>query len=226
MARRFPSIDVATAGTGRRRDFQQESPLPTRRPRYLTRIIACAVGALALALPSAASANKSTCTYPSTSQVFAQWGDPNYYYLASGGAMESLKDLWSSSGQASLLSGNEPWFLANAGHTKALRLASGASVTSGRFCVSAELPHLRLVAKGGGGELEARVDTYDANGKLASSHTVRLYPEHHLAWAPSRFISLETSHMAPGTTANASVTLTSVGGEWLVDDVFIDPYAR
>ena len=212
--------------------MRRSSFFPGRRAlRRLPRLAALAACAT-LALPSAALAGKSTttttspsspssCSYPATSQSFLRWGDTSYYYLASGGAMETMS--WSGSG-GSIVAGNEPWYLASTLHKNSLRLPRGASVTSPKFCVSAALPHLRFVAKAASGEITVRVDLYNAaTGKVSSSHSETLFASSHLPWAPTRFVSLDTGGMAAGETANATVTITSYG-DWLVDDVFVDPY--
>ena len=85
------------------------------------------------ALPSAASA--STCVPGPTAPVFAQFGDPAFYFLAPGGSFEGSLS-WARSGPVSVVSGNEPFLLAGPLHTKSLRLGDDGSVTTPKFCVT------------------------------------------------------------------------------------------
>jgi hypothetical protein len=178
----------------------------------------------ALALPGgAAAAAPVGCDLPATTQVFSSFGDTSHYYLSSGGAFEKLT--WATTGAAALVAENEPFKLNAATDTRSLGLGAGATARSPKFCVSADLPHLRFVARARGSEpLEARIDTF-VSGTLVSSTVTSIPAAAHTTWTPSQFVSLNTSGMAPGEKATAQVTFTS-HGDWLVDDVYIDPYAK
>jgi len=196
-------------------------------PKFKNAVVGGALAVAALGAPAGAlaSGTASGCTIPATQQEFAQFGDPSYYYLADGGAFEG-KTTWRLSGGAGLVSGSEPFGLVSSSHVSSLRVPAGASAQSGRFCVSNQIPHLRFVARAqGAGDLSVRVDTYATGGALIGSRTQTVPAAAHTAWAPTAYIDLDTSRMAPGEKALAQVTVTSAG-TWQVDSVFIDPYAR
>lgn len=201
----------------------------TQRRRALAGTAAIVALAMA-AIPTVASARKvsatsSGCSLPSTSQVFSSFGDLNQYYLASGGSFEGALT-WAKSGDAAAVLGNEPYYLAGADHKSSVRLRSGGSLTSAKFCVSADLPHLRFLAKSAGsGQLDVRVDTYAGDGTVTGSSSGSISPSDHASWAPTRFVSLNTSSIPAGQTAYASLTISSQG-DWHVDDVFVDPRMR
>jgi hypothetical protein len=202
--------------------------MPTLKLRAGRGAALAALALTALAVPSAALAGPAPagCTIPATTQAFAQFGDTSNYYLADGGAFEGSKTSWRLSGGAGLVAGSEPFALVSTTHSSALRVPSGATAQSGRFCVSSEIPHLRFVARSaGGGDLTVRIDTYATGGALIGSRTQTVAAAAHTAWAPTAFIDLDTSAMAPGEKALAQMTVIS-HGDWRVDSVFIDPYAR
>lgn len=185
----------------------------SRMKRFLT-TGGIAVAALA-ATPAVASADD--CEYGPITRAFAQFGDSADYYLAPGGDFESLT--WRASPGATLVSGNEPFGLAPG--SRSLRLRSGDWVTSPELCVSRDTPHLRYVSKGSGA-LSVDVRMW-APGRTTSSSIGRWSSGSD--WAPSRIVNLWTSGLGEGETALATVTFRS-GGDWLVDDVFVDPYRR
>ena len=201
-----------------------------KRGGLVGRIAVAAAAMAALALPSGALAGDNPCNLPQTSKVFAQFGDDNNYYLATGGAFEySLLGLvpqtlaWT--GLPEVRWENEPYRLAGKDHRTSIRLRPGVFVAKAGQCVSEDQPHARFVARSlGSGDLVVRVDTLDLRGGLRSKTTV-VRAADHATWAPTRFIDLDTSGMRPGETALATITIIS-RGDWLVDDVFIDPYAR
>jgi hypothetical protein len=132
---------------------------------------------------------------------------------------------WSRSGSVARVAGNEPFMLAGAGHSSSLRLRKGGSVTTPLVCVSRELPHLRFVAKASGsGQLDAEVRVYE-NGKVTDSSSGSVSPADHAMWAPSRILDLKVDRLQPGQTGSVTVTFRSQG-DWLLDDVLIDPYRR
>jgi hypothetical protein len=195
-----------------------------KRASLLAKLAVTGAALAALALPGGAAA--ADCTLPATAQTFAQFGDPNHYYLATGGGFEvSDAKGWSLFGSTSVIAENEPFMLAGTSDTRSVRVPAGSSVRSGKFCVTARLPHLRFVAKhAGGGDLEVRVDTYNGSELIGTAYTAVPAAEHG-QWAPSRYVSLNTSGIPAGEKAHAQVTILSQG-DWQVDDVFIDPYAK
>jgi hypothetical protein len=124
------------------------------------------------------------------------------------------------------VTGNEPFYLTGLSHRKALRLGAGASVTTPELCVSPELPHLRFVAKASGsGQLDVTVRVHGSNGKVIDSSSGSVSPSDHILWRPSRLVDLKSDKFAAGETGVVTVRFASQG-DWLVDDVLIDPYRR
>jgi hypothetical protein len=152
-------------------------------------------------------------------QPFLAWGDSNDYVLATGGSFEPGSPAWALTGGAAVVSDNAPNPLDPAGSSSALALPSGASALSP--CTTS--PHIvglvRLWARNVGNPFSAlRVDVlvrgnaYPA-GIFAADGT----------WRPSPMLSALMPHSMGAT--GFQVRLTALGGDFRVDDVYIDPYS-
>jgi len=170
------------------------------------------------AAPAAASAEG--CEYGPTSRAFALFGDRADYYLAPGGDFESLT--WTAWGRPSLVYGLNPYSLA--GGMRSLRLDKDEAVRSPLLCVSRDTPHLRFLAKGGDGQLDVAVRVY-RNGRVTDSSSGSVSPSDHRRWAPSDNIDLKVDSLRRGEIGEVTVSFRSQG-DWLIDDVHVDPYRR
>src|SRR5262245_12348366 len=83
---------------------------------------------------------------PSLSQPFLPRLDPSRSLLAPGGNFESGPAGWSLSG-ASIVAGNEPWYVSNAGDSHSLRLPAGAAAVAPSVCVGLNDPTTRFFAR-------------------------------------------------------------------------------
>lgn len=179
----------------------------------------------AMAMGGTASAAETSCDNPGSKLAFASFGDTSSYFLAPGGSFEGALT-WGRSGSAAIVAGNEPFMLNAATDRQSVRLSAGASVTSPRMCITRDMPHLRFVAKANGGSpLEVSVRVYGGDGKLADAETSTVPALTHLSWAPSGNVSLLPDALNGATAGSAEVTFRTQG-DWQVDDVFVDPYAR
>ena len=120
--------------------------------RLRTLFVATSLAVLALAMSASSAsagvlvASAPDCTPKPTTQPFRPWGDSTPYNLAPGGSFEGGAGSWSLTGGASLVTGNEPWKVAGATHSRSLRLPPGATATSPVICVGLEHPTLRFFA--------------------------------------------------------------------------------
>jgi hypothetical protein len=181
-----------------------------------------AIAALALvAAPAASAATVVPCETRATTPVFSQFGDQRDYYLAPGGSFEG-SITWFNGGPVSLVAGNEPWYLAGTGHSSAVRLQYGARLISPVLCVTRDEPYLRFMAKSEGtGSLHVTVFLFSASNKVL--HSSSMSSRDFASWAPSHLIDLQTSKLPAGEQGYIAVAFRS-GGDWTIDDVFVDPY--
>ena len=112
--------------------------------------------------PGSSSSPRRTAR-PSPPSGLRALGRHSPYNLVPGGYFEAGAAAWSLSGGASVVSGNEPWKVAGAGHSRSLKLTAGRGATSPAICVGLEHPTLRFFAKN--------------NGALLSTLTVEVITE-------------------------------------------------
>lgn len=171
------------------------------------------------------------CSNVGAAQVFLPWGDSSSYVLAPDGGFESGGTGWTLSGGAKTVEGNEPFYLHAAGDNRSLSLPAGSSALSPSICMAIDTPTFRLVARNTGDTSSGlRVEaTYQLLGLLRTKDVSTVYGES--AWAPSQQMSTVLSlSTVVGTVTPSSIqiriTPLGSGGNWQVDDLYIDPFAR
>jgi hypothetical protein len=163
------------------------------------------------------------------SQVFGPWGDYAYYYLAQNGGLENGSTGWTLSGGAKVVGGNEP-FLPTGSHS--LSLPSGSDALSPVVCVGPSDLYIRMFASDAGGTdtgLRVRVVWYGLlNQVLGISDFTTYVPAG--GWAPSGKLSSYGGVAVPllpllgSTSARVELTPLGSGSQWLVDDLYVDPW--
>jgi hypothetical protein len=194
--------------------------------KHLWLISAAMVAAAALSVP-AASAGALLPSCGATSHPFTPWSDPAAYCAFPNLGFESGKTGWTLTGNASIVSANEPWHASGAG-THALQLGPGATALSSRLPVSLLDPWMRAFAHsvGANGSLRVQVVFHGLLGNLTGLLNIgSLSPGSYSSWQPTQRV-LSTLAL-PLLTASAQVQLTSTAtsGSWQVDDVYLDPCA-
>jgi hypothetical protein len=194
-------------------------------PKFLTAMV---VALLALAFSATIA---QACSYTGAEQVFKPWGDSSSYVLAPDGGFEAGGAGWALSGGAKAVAGNESFFLNDTGDRNSLSLPSGSSAVSPPVCMSLDTPTFRLLARntgntGSGLRVEA---VYPLLGLIRTKTVSTVYAGSN--WAPSQQMStVLTLSTIVGTLIPSSVqiriTPTGSGGDWQVDDLYIDPFAR
>lgn len=203
--------------------------------RSRLRIAVTGVAALAflglLAAPGAAFASSSilaSCPTQPVSTPFSQWGDANDYFLAPGGSFEGTADQvgWTLS-NATLTSGNEPFYVNDSGDSQSLTIAGGGSATSPYFCVDNTMGSLRFFAQqvsaGAGLHVQALVQTSNGVSTVPLAH---LFDGSMPTWAPTNPITGNSSGLPDGQMLSVALqfTVRSSAASWQIDDVYVDPY--
>lgn len=209
---------------------------------FKTFVATAAVGAAALAGPSAASAAEtaSACaTQAPTTKAFAKIGDQADYSLAPAGNFESGATGWLLK-NAKLVSGNET--LGILPGLKSLALGGGivsgpASITSPPFCVDQTHPYFRFLIKANGpvGIMNIAVKYTDAAGTI-KTQTVQSNVATNILpgkWKASDLnpLSLNIPLVNDGgQTAKVQLVFSSpmsvLGSSYNIDNVLVDPYRR
>ena len=174
---------------------------------------------------SAPAATTAGCATPAMAPFLASFGDWRSYFLAPGGSFETRTQAWTLTGGATSTSGSGPLRLGAA--ARSLRLPAGATATSPVFCVDLNYPTFRFFSSRGNAPLSVDV-IYPALGtKKPKATTVNGGTP---AWSLTKDVSLRPTLV----TRDAGwrmvqlrfIAGTGATGDWLVDDVLIDPRMR
>jgi hypothetical protein len=200
--------------------------------KRLWRFLAAAalLGALGGTASASAGSPVPGCPDAQLSQPFVRFLDPASYVLAPDGGFESNGADWSLSG-ASVMSGNESYYLHSTSDGRSLRLPSGSSATSPESCVTMLYPTMRFVARNSGSPLSTlKVEALytDSLGLLRTTPVALLVGTG--SWQPTLTLPLVTDLTALPLVTDGSFqvrfrfTPQGTSGNWSVDDVYLDPY--
>jgi len=190
--------------------------------------VTAALAALAIATPSASASLLDGCPDTDAVQPFLPWGDQSWYVLAPDGGFEQGGGVWSLEDGAAVVAGNESFQVGGAGDSWSLALPDGSRATSADVCIGLDSPTMRFFARNDG----------DPNGSLSVSvivHTLLgplVVPVGRVdgtdAWQPTPvFLLLANLTAVPivnDGTASIQLRFTPHGGDWRIDDVYVDPW--
>ena len=212
-------------------------PFVLNGSRRGSRLLAAALGlALAALAPATAqaktdkhdAANPDACVPDHVlTNPFAAWGDQADYALAPGGDFESGAAGWTLTGGAAVVAGNQPFDIGAPG-ASGLALPHGASAVSGSMCVDESYTSFRFFARNLGAskaDLKVEVLYYDGKGRQQGTSARVLGSDSD--WALSDPLAMNVPFDATGAAPIAfRFTPQGKGGDWRIDDVYVDPYAR
>jgi len=158
------------------------------------------------------AASAHACSYAKGEQVFSAYGDPRAYVLVPDGDFAAGGAGWTLGGGASVVSG-------------ALSLPAGSSAVSPSICVSKDTPFLRSMARDTGvpgAKLQVEIvyeDLDTTRGRIVAGDKGE-------DWDPTQPLGQSFGPATVGGDSSVHVQITAVGGDWLVDDFYVDPFAR
>jgi len=190
------------------------------------------IASVALLLPFAATTAAradevaSRCSGRVIEQPFAQFGDLADYFLAPDGDLSAGGAGWELNG-AEVVAENEPFWVHGGDTPAAAWLDSGASATSPPICVSLDDPTMRFFARSAGGPsgvLAVDVLYTDADGAPQELRIGTVGSDDAAEWTPVAPLAI----VANTTEMDVRFRFTAVGpgSEWLIDDVYVDPYKK
>ena len=196
----------------------------------LARVV-CLVAAIAVIVPSSASASAADCNSQVLSKPFAPWADFANYTPLDGGTFEGATG-WTLSGDAALTAGNEPYYVSRDSGTTSLRLPPRSTAVSPPICIGLGHPTMRFFAKqSGGGLLSLPLLQVDVRFRLLNGGTQSLPIGVAVAgtkWQPTlpMPVLLNLASSVPDLNS-VSFAFTPIGSAtWQIDDVYVDPSAR
>lgn len=183
---------------------------------------------LAAIAPSAHAGLLSLATGPCGQQEyqpFASFGDPNDYVQVPGGSFEWGSPSWRVAGGAKVVTGG-----AYDG-SRSLSLPAGSSATSPAACTGIDHPSMRFFVRNSGSS-SSRLTVYATFPLLLGlPYTANLGSVSGTGtWQPSSVVQIGLLNNTLGslTLGESTVSFTFVpsGGNWRIDDVYLDPFHR
>jgi hypothetical protein len=201
------------------------------RARYLTlsTIALATLGLLAGGAP--AQASSGGCDTAALSQPFLPWYDASQYQLVPGGDFEAQASDWTLAGDAQVVSGNESFQVTDPADSHSLSLGAGGTATTGTVCLAVEDPTLRLFVRNDGSPLSllaVSVQFTDPSGNQQSLPLTLVSAGSD--WQPTAQIPVALNLLSlpllssGATNVNFSFTPVGPGGDWTIDDVYLDPF--
>jgi hypothetical protein len=194
------------------------------------------LAAVALTAPGVAQANPlsilpGSCGNQVESQPFARWGDNSNYTPVTGGAFEPGSVPWALIG-AHVEAGNESYYANVSSDNNSLLLPSGSSAISPPVCASVYHPTLRLfVSNSGSASSRLKVEALYP-GLLGGVQAASLGELSGTAtWQPSPVLPLTVANLLATLSLQRTAiayrfTPQGAGGQWRIDDVYLDPRMR
>jgi hypothetical protein len=202
----------------------------SRRIAFATSVIALTLPMLALT-PAQAGLIASGCGSREVSQPFLPWLDPGHYFLMTGGGVETASG-WTFAGGARVVDGNEPFYAHSSSDSHSLLLGTGAWAQTPSACVDFTEPTMRFFVRNNGSPLtalvvEARLQTTLLGWTTQTTLPLGVVLGTTKSWQPSLPVvfALSLNQLLGGKTTIAfRFTAIGAGGEWQVDDVYVDPF--
>jgi hypothetical protein len=196
-----------------------------RRPRIRRVLLTGCLLLAALAIgPAGAQADAPGCDEQALERPFLPWLDLGRYFLVPDGDLAAGAHGWELAG-ASVVPENEPFWVHDSPRPAALRIRDGGSATSPWTCAGLLDPTLRLFARTEGdllGSLRVEVLFEDAGG-FVRALPVGVVPGLLAGeWAPTLPMPV-VANLLPQSGVAFRFT---AAGEWLIDDVYVDPYIK
>ena len=207
--------------------------------RTLRPLLAVAAVTLAIGLaPGTANAgilvnteSAKNCTTQVLEQPFTRWLDYFNYTLVPGGNFESGAPAWTLS-KSKVVSGNETFYVRSSKDSRSLSLGASGVATSRPVCVSLDYPVMRFFARNRGlatSTLTVEVLFESSTGKVLSA-PIGVISSLTTAWQPTLPLPV-VANLLPllpnqKTAIAFRLRATGLGGDWYIDDVFVDPRRR
>jgi hypothetical protein len=174
----------------------------------------------------------SACSGEVNNQVFAQFGDDNWYTAVPGGDFEPGGPQWATTGEAAPVAGNESFNVGGASDSTSMRIPAGSSTTGPAVCASIYKPTLRFFARNtGSASSRLNVDVYYP-GLLGGVRSARVGTiTAGSAWNPTGEQQLTVTNLLSTLSLSRTViafrfSAADSSGQWTIDDVYVDPRCR
>ena len=174
-----------------------------------------------------AEAAGNDCPAQDASQTFLPWSDPAWYVLAPGGGFEDGASSWTLSGGAAVQDGNETYQVGGDGDAHSLALPDGAAAKTARICIDVAHPTIRLFARNEGSASATLRVSVLYRGPLGIWLSLPIAAVGGgSGWAPTAPIPVVVNLLTLLDDSQAVFRFESDGGDWSIDDVYVDPWSK
>jgi hypothetical protein len=197
-------------------------------PRFPLVRFLLATATVVLGVAAFSSVAQAACSYPDAEQVFSEYGDNAYYELAPDGGLEGGGTGWEFTGAAKLVTGDQTSTVSDSADQVELSIPYGSTAISPRVCVDETTPHFRMMTINSGKKdtrLKVKVSYEFLKDRELRTETRNYEIRATNLWAPSDEIELRADR-GQERIARISFTPKEKEGIWLIDDLYIDPFAR
>ena len=164
------------------------------------------------------------------SNPFLPWGDTADYALAPGGDLETQAAGWTLGEGVSVVDDNNAFYVKGNADTSSLRIPAGRSAVTEPMCIDERYPHFRMFVRNVGQAkrtaLKVEVLFLDRRGRITrtGSGEVRVSSS---SWTPTDELKIGLTYDSSvhAGAAPVSFRFLAEGGDWRVDDVYVDPFA-
>jgi hypothetical protein len=203
--------------------------------RFLRYVGLAVCASFALAAPAHAGSfgdSAAPCEGRTVEQPFKRWLDPFQYVLAPNGDFERGTAEWKLAGGATVVAGNETFYVGGAGDSKSLYLPTGSSATSRPMCVQLLHPTFRYFAKNRGTVVLSSLLVQALIEDPLTGNVLTLPAGVHTggtSWHPS-LPGLVLADFLSVLDADGELAVAfrfkpiGLGAKWQIDDVYVDPF--
>ena len=193
-----------------------------------SRFVLAAITALAIcaaAVPAAGAGSllglNNDCG--AASQPFAQFGDSRLYTFGTNGGLESGDTGWGLSG-ASVVKGNESYFVHSGADKYSLSLPAGSSAVTPQLCMGTTSTVLRFFDRSGnGGTVRVQIVMRNVLGTVLGVVDWTTISGSS-AWRPSPSLLNLDSLLGLLGVSSIQLKFTALSGTTQIDDVYVDPW--
>jgi hypothetical protein len=158
-----------------------------------------------------------------TSQPFSQFGDSRLYTFGTNGGLESGTTGWSVTG-ASVVAGNETYFVHSSGDRHSLSLPAGATATTPQLCMGTTSTVVRFFDRSGnGGRVRVQIVMRNIFGQVLGVVDWTTITGTS-GWQPSPSLLNLDSLLGLLGVSSIQLKFTAMSGTTQIDDVYVDPW--
>jgi hypothetical protein len=196
--------------------------------RSVRRGVPVALAVLALGAAEARPA-QAACPAVPLAQKFLPWADVGWYEPVPDAGLEAGGTVWTFSAGARVIAGNESYFVGSNSDTRSLRVPRGGSATTASMCLDLGRPTIRFFVRNEGSPYAKLTVSAVIGDPRGEARTVPIgVITAGRGWAPSPPLAVVANALSLLPLAGTAFRFTPAdnSADWVIDDVYVDPYGK